>query len=153
MDGPFRVGDTFWKEMRRLHNKYLEQLPSQLVKAYGEEKAASIMKRAIGHFVELCRENADEPKAYDMHTKKRIYPAIAAFMAMTREGIPRQEAVDFLCGYYRWRSENAAAMIGKIMKVPGLYRLVPTLFKKMTPNMFGESAGSSQARGGCFLRS
>ena len=31
-------------------------------------------------------------KAYDMHTKDRIYPAIASLMAMTEAGIDRQEA-------------------------------------------------------------
>ena len=127
--------------MKHDRNKYLEQLPAHLIKENGEEKAGAIMRSAVRHYDALCLENADEPKAYDMHTKQRIYPAVAAFRAMTESGIPRQEAIDFLCGYYRWRSRNTAAMIGKLLKVPGLYRLMPGLFRKMTPRMFGESAG------------
>lgn len=35
-----------------------------------------------------------------MHTRKRIYPAIAAFDAMTGNGISREEAAAFLNRYY-----------------------------------------------------
>lgn len=58
------------------------------------------------HCEAICAENPDEPKAYDMHTKARIYPAIATLQAMTEAGVDRRESIDFLCEYYLWRARG-----------------------------------------------
>lgn len=122
-------------------NQYLDNLVPHLREKYGTTQAEAIITSARKHFETICEENAGEPAAYDMHTKQRIYPAIASLKAMTEAGIARQEAIDFLCDYYRWRAARTAVSFKKMMKVPGLYRLMPSLWKKMTPKMFGEAAG------------
>lgn len=122
-------------------NQYLDNLVPHLREKYGTTQAEAIITSARKHFEAICKENAGEPAAYDMHTKQRIYPAIASLKAMTEAGIARQEAIDFLCDYYRWRAARTAVSLKKMMKVPGLYRLMPSLWKKMTPKMFGEAAG------------
>ena len=84
------------------------------------------MQRALERYDVLLGENANEPKAYHMHTRERIYPAIAMFDAMTAEGIERAEAADFLTGYYTWRAGGMARMVKRVFKIPGLYKVVPT---------------------------
>ena len=62
--------------MKHDRSSYFEQLHAHLIKEFGEERAGAIMRSAVRHFDALCLENADEPKAYDIHTKQRIYPAV-----------------------------------------------------------------------------
>lgn len=72
-------------------------------KQYGAEKTDAIIEDAWRRYAEIVNENADEPKKMYMHTRKRIYPAIAAFDAMTGNGISRGEAAAFLNRYYEKR--------------------------------------------------
>ena len=43
-------------------------------------------------------------------------------------GTGREEAAAFVTGYYRRLAERAAPVIRTVLKIPGLYRLVPKLF-------------------------
>ena len=122
-------------------NQYLKEIVPHLKEKYGTERAEAVIEAAWKRFEAICEENAGEPKAYDMHTKDRIYPAIACLQAMTEAGIDRQEAIDFLHGYYIWRAEGKAKVLKKMMNIPGLYKLMPKLFNKLTPKMFGDAAG------------
>ncbi len=124
-------------------NRYLKQVVSHLEKKYGKEKTDAIMTKAIERYNQLVEENIDEPKAYYMHTRERIYPSIAVFDALIFEGANRKEAEDFVTDYYRWRSEGVAPKIRAIFKIPGLYKIVPKFFYKMTEKSFGPQAGFS----------
>lgn len=53
------------------------------------------LAREMPNRMKLCRENAGEPKAMHMHTRGRIYPAIAAFRAMSDEGGRSQEGFGY----------------------------------------------------------
>lgn len=121
--------------------KYLKQIVSHLTKKYGNEKSSSIMTKAIKRYDELIEENKDEPKEYYMHTRERIYPSIAVFYAMTDEGIERKEAAEFIIDYYKWRSGRIAPKIKAVFKIPGLYKVAPKVFFKMTDKSFGPRAG------------
>lgn len=121
--------------------KYLKEVVVQLAERYGQSRAQAIMEKALKRYEELLEENKNEPKAYYMHTRQRIYPSIAVFDAMTGEGIDREEAVGFIVGYYKWRSSNVAPKIKAVMRIPGLYRIAPKFFYRMTQKSFGPQAG------------
>lgn len=121
--------------------KYLVQLALHLEARFGETKAQAIVSSAFVRYDELLEENGDEPKAYHMHTRERIYPAIAAFYAMLGEGVDRAEAADFLVGYYTWRAGGMARVIKILLRIPGLYKVIPKLFFSMTQKAFGPQAG------------
>ena len=91
------------------------------------------MEKAVRRYDELIEENRDEPKAYYMHTRERIYPSIAVFDALLAD----QEAVDFVTDNYRCRSNGMASKIKMIFKIPGLYKIVPKFFFSMTQKSFG----------------
>jgi len=120
--------------------KYLRQIVPHLKKRYGAERAAKIIDTAWKRYEQVCSNHPDEPKSGYMHTRQRIFPAIACFQAMTEAGIERQEAVDFLHDYYLWRAAKKGRMLRNVLKVPGLYRCMPALFRKMTERYFGERA-------------
>ena len=75
-------------------------------KEYGAEKTGAIIEDAWRRYAEIVDENDDEPKKMYMHTRKRIYPAIAAFDAMTGNGISREEAACALPGFVDSKNEE-----------------------------------------------
>ena len=121
--------------------KYLVQIVPHLEERYGADRTRTIMQRALARYDELLEENKDEPKAYYMHTRERIYPAIATFDAMTSEGIDRTETADFLTNYYTWRAGGMARMVKTAFKIPGLYKAVPKVFSAIAKKSFGPEAG------------
>ena len=61
-----------------------------------------------------------------MHTRKRIYPACAAFDAMLKNGLSREETADCLNGYYTRRAAPVGEKIRKAMKefIPGTTKFI-----------------------------
>jgi hypothetical protein len=121
--------------------KYLKQVAAHLENRYGQPRAQAIMGKALKRYDELIEDNKDEPKEYYMHTRQRIYPSIAVFDAMVSDGIDREEAAEFVVNYYKWRSSKVAPKIKALMKIPGLYKLTPKIFYKMTDKSFGPQMG------------
>ena len=121
--------------------RYLRQVVSHLEERYGKEKAKVIMTKAQNRYDELIIENKNEPKEFYMHTRERIYPSVAIFDALLDEDIKRKEAEDFVTNYYRWRSSGMASKIKAVFKMPGIYKIVPMLFFKMSQKSFGPQAG------------
>ena len=121
--------------------RYFTQIVDHLNKKFGQEKSEAIMAKALQRYDELLEENKDEAKECYMHTRERIYPAIACFDALLSEGIERKKAADFIVDYYKWRSGKLAPFIQKAFKIPGLYRIVPKFFMNMTEKSFGPKAG------------
>jgi hypothetical protein len=108
--------------------KYLRNMVPQIKEKYGEEKAREILTNAERRYAALLEENKDEPRAYSWQKRERIYPSIALFHALVDAGTEREEAAAFVTGYYRRLAERAAPVIRMVLKIPGLYRLVPKLF-------------------------
>lgn len=123
------------------HSKYLVNLTPVLYEKFGHEKAECIVVNAGKIYERLCLENEKEPRALRMHTRKSIYPAIAAFQAMLKENINRKDAAEILYRYYEKQSEPVGNAIRTILKIPGLYKFVPRFFTRMTKKSFGEAAG------------
>ena len=121
--------------------KYLVQVADHLEKKYGREKTKRITEKMLARYDEIVRENKEEPKEYYMHTRERIYPAIALFDALLAEGIQREEAADFCVNYYKWRASALAPKIKMVFKIPGLYKIVPKFFYQMTQKSFGPQMG------------
>jgi len=107
---------------------YLRHMAPRLKERYGAEKAQDILKKAQKRYEVLLAENKDDPPAYSGQKRERIYPSIALFHALVDAGTEREEAAAFVTGYYRRLAERAAPVIRTVLKIPGLYRLVPKLF-------------------------
>ena len=108
--------------------KYMRNMVPELKEKYGEEKARKILANAEIRYAALLEENTDEPRAYSGQKRERIYPSIALFHALVDAGTKREEAAAFVTDYYRRLAERAAPVIRTVLKIPGLYRLVPKLF-------------------------
>ena len=70
----------------------------------------------------------------------QILPGIAAYETL-QTVMSKEEARKTVHDYVEQRAWKLRAIILKLMRVPGLYRLVPGLFTNGTRKMFGETAG------------
>lgn len=91
---------------------------------------------------ELLRENADASKEKMLHLKSQILPGIAAYEVL-QTVMPRDEALSIVHGYTEQHALKARKMYEKMMRIPGLYRIIPAVFSKMSRKIFGERAGFS----------
>ena len=88
----------------------------------------------------LRAENDDASKEKQRHLENQILPGIAAYETLQRV-MPKEEALQTVHSYVEqkaWRQKRAFL---KLMKIPGLYRIVPAIFSRETPKFFGPAAG------------
>lgn len=112
-----------------------------LKEQWGSELTERILKKAEEYYKQLLEENSNESKAVRTHTAGKIYPCISLYRAMTDNGIEKKTAEEFLDRTHSIRAEKDAVSIQRLMKIPGLYRLMPRIFRLVTLNQFGEAAG------------
>ncbi|MFI3202170.1 MAG: L-2-amino-thiazoline-4-carboxylic acid hydrolase [Eubacteriales bacterium] len=120
---------------------FLKQIEGFLNRDYGNEVGTCLAQQSRIRYNELCEENQDEAKERHIHTRERIYPAIAIFDTLVTHGTSREEATNFVIEYYTWRSTNMSKKISKFMKLPLMYRMAPKICRTLTGKMFGETSG------------
>ena len=118
-----------------------QEMQEQMVKRFGPEQGQRIAGRMAQEYETLCQQYANQPKAMVNHTHNNIFPVVTAFRALLDEGMERSEAAKAASDAFLELMEVPAQAIRKALKVPGLYRLMPWLWKTLMPKMFGEDAG------------
>ena len=88
----------------------------------------------------LRAENAGASKEKTEHLERQILPGIAACETL-QTVMPKDEALRTVHGYVEARARRMRRMILGLLRVPGLYRLPPVLFSRLTPKFYGEAAG------------
>lgn len=88
----------------------------------------------------LLKAHEGDTKEKQEHLKGQILPGIAAYETL-QTVMPKAEALQTVHDYVERRAWKLKAVMQKLAKLPGLYRLVPGLFTKGTRKMFGDSAG------------
>ena len=112
-----------------------------IVDLLGEDQLDSVMKDAYKRYDELIEENKDEPKAMDPHTKARIYPAISVFESLLKAGCTREQAAQVIYDHFDYSAKKGAKFLQTLLKIPGLYKKVPSFACKMIHKSFGADAG------------
>lgn len=107
----------------------------------GRDRAGRIAAKAQKRYVELCHENASDPKALQAHTFQRIYPAIAVYEAFREEGIDQQKAIWYIREYFQRFAAIYVPHLQRVIRMPGLAKCIPALFMKMSVKSFGTDAG------------
>ncbi len=88
----------------------------------------------------LLAENANESKEKRQHLRRQILPGIAAYETL-QTVMPPDEALQTIHGYLEQYAARAHRLITALLRIPGLYRLVPGVFVKSTRTAFGSAAG------------
>lgn len=102
---------------------------------------------------QLCQENAGATPEKQRHLESQILPGIAAYETL-QTVMTKEEALTVIHSTVEKRAWRMHHMFLKLMRLPGMYRLVPGIFARETPKLFGESAGfaatSIQTTGGVW---
>ena len=121
-------------------SKTIQQLLPKLQEHCGDQWE-SVTERAEAEFAALMAENSDQPKALVPHTRDEIFPAIAIHRALMAVGESREASAKFLYDAYAWRAQKGADQMKAMMRIPGLYKLMPAAWKVVTRTKFGAAAG------------
>ncbi len=106
-----------------------------------KERAGHIAVKAQERFRKLCLENASDPKALRVHTFKRIYPAIAVYEALTKDGIDQEKAEWYIREYFQRFAASFAPHLQRAIRIFGLAKRIPALFMKISVKSFGTDTG------------
>ena len=102
---------------------------------------AQVLNEAFdGRLQSLRQENADASKEKQRHLEGQILPGIAAYETL-QTVLPKEQALQTVRGYVEQHAQNFRRTLTKLLRLPGLYRLVPGIFASMTKKHFRQSAG------------
>ena len=119
----------------------LEQMKNQMMRKLGPQQGPQIAADMERQYQQLCLRDGEQPPDLIRHLHNNIYPVVAAFRSLMAGGMPRQEASETAQAAFLELMEAPAASIRKLCRIPGFYRLVPSLFSKLTPKLFKKEAG------------
>ena len=88
----------------------------------------------------LRSENAEASKEKQRHLENQILPGIAAYETL-QTVMTKEEALETFHGYVEGKAWRLKKAFLKLMRIPGLYRIVPGIFARETPKLFGVTAG------------
>lgn len=104
------------------------------------EQRAELNEKLAARMAALRAEHAGAPKQVQFHLESQILPGIAAYETL-QTVMPKDEALRTVHGYVEAHAQKMRKSILKLLRIPGLYRLPPVLFSKLTPKFYGEAAG------------
>lgn len=104
------------------------------------QQAAELERALKARLAELWAENADASKERKRHLERQILPGIAAYETL-QAVMAKEEAYQLIHGYVEAHAREIRRSIERMLRLPGLYRLVPGVFGKMTRMLFNEAAG------------
>lgn len=122
-------------------NRVIKETEKIFKEKLNKKQLNNLMDYTYKRFYELKEENKKDNKYIKEHTETQIYPAIAMYEGLIKEGFSKKEAYDFLDRCYRTRAKKPAKLIRNILKIPKLYLLIPNIFKKAVSKKFGKKAG------------
>ena len=88
----------------------------------------------------LWAENAGASAEKKQHLRRQILPGIAAYETL-QTVMPQEEALQTVHSYLEQRGRRIHKVLVKLLRLPGLYRLVPGIFGRSTRTTFGPAAG------------
>ena len=124
-----------------MNNKVLKEVLPLMETAYGLGVARSAFCFARRRLTRLCQENASDSKAVKAQTENNLYPCMALYEGLQQSGVRSGDALEFLDQVWSLRAIPKARSIQRMLKIPGFYKLMPWIFRKVTLSQFGEAAG------------
>ena len=123
-----------------MKENYIISAVRETVKRDFAKQAAELNAAFDKRIQALQQENADASKEKQRHLEGQILPGIAAYETL-QTVLPKEQALQTVHGYVEQHAQNFRRTLTKLLRLPGLYRLVPGIFASMTKKHFGQSAG------------
>lgn len=119
----------------------LKMISSGVHRHFAEPESTQLTDRAAALYFSFCREHSDDPPALRQHTEGTLYAGIALYRALQEHGKPPEEALALTDEIFQDFSQDAAKKIRRALKIPGLYRKVPGIFRTMAEKKYNAAAG------------
>ncbi|MDO5574553.1 MAG: L-2-amino-thiazoline-4-carboxylic acid hydrolase [bacterium] len=113
----------------------------KMIKRDYPERAEHIIHQAATEYKRICRENPNESRKVAMHTREKIYPAIAFYKAVLAETKDQDVAYHLIADYYARYAEDTGRVIRALAKFPGAYKLIPNIMSRIICGTFGVESG------------
>jgi len=128
--------------MRKYAKKCIkkEPMPKSLEKQFKNNGMENLLEGVYQRTEELIVDNQNASKELMRHLEQ-ILPSIAFYEALLEKEGSQEMA---LSAFEKWcfiEIEKMAKWIPIVMKIPGLYKLVPRVMKFMLDKIFGHAAG------------
>lgn len=129
----------------KLAKKYIkkEPMPSSIAAEFRRNGMEHLLEDVYTRTAELIEDNAEAGRVVWMHLEQ-ILPCIAFYEVLVKEK-GAEAALKLYGDWCLLKIEKIAKLIPAIMKIPGVYKLMPGLFNKMLGELFGEKAGFKYA--------
>ena len=112
----------------------------QTVQERFSAQSKALNEACMRRLAQLRMENTDAPKERKRHLEGQILPGIAVYETLKTVMTP-EEAFRTVHGYVEAYALSARKMLVGLLRLPGLYRLIPGISARMVHKIFGEAAG------------
>ena len=123
-------------------------MPCSLEKEFKENGLGEYLEKVYTRSAELLEENKNVSKAQMTHLEQ-ILPCIAFYEALIEIEGSKEKALNIYDGWCLKKIEKIGKVIPVIMKIPRLYKKVPSIMEKMLDRLFGTMAGFEYRRVDC----
>ncbi len=110
-------------------------------KYFAEPDGTWLADRAAELYYGYCLEHQNDSPARKQHTEGMIYAGVALYQALQEKGQSPEEALALMDKIFQDFAQEAAKKIRKLLKIPGLYRQFPKLFRTMALKKYNTEAG------------
>ena len=121
------------------HDTGFRNMKKNLVIRYGKAETDRIWEKAGKNLEDLCRQYAHLPEKIKAHTDGNMFRNAALYMAL-KEAHP-EDALDIMDQGVRKEGARVAKMLSAVLHLPGMKRLMLSVFARMLNSFFGEDAG------------
>lgn len=112
----------------------------QTVQERFSAQSKALNEACMRRLAQLRVENTDASKEKQRHLEGQILPGIAVYETLKTVMTP-EEAFRTVHGYVEAYALSARKMLAGLLRLPGLYRLIPGISARMVHKIFGEAAG------------
>ena len=121
------------------HDTGFRNMKKDLVARYGKAETDRIWEKAGKNLEDLCQQYAHLPEKIKAHTDGNMFRNAALYMAL-KEAHP-EDALDIMDQGVRKEGARVAGMLSAVLHLPGMKRLMLSVFARMLDSFFGEDAG------------
>lgn len=125
------------KPQKRAFKAFEKYLSTKL----DNEKLNRVLDYANSRYEELVKENINDSDIIKTHTETKIFPSIAIFEGLKKEGYSTEESSNFVDESMQIFAKPASTFLRTILKIPGLYKKIPSIFESATKKKYGEDSG------------
>lgn len=123
-------------------SNYIEAGFRNTVKERFSDKEKELLAAFDKRLEKLFEENKDASEEKMRHLKAQILPGIAAYETLCTV-TEKEKAFNIVHEYVERHAKESRKTFEKMLRIPGLYRLVPRIFAKGVKKLFNEAAGFS----------